>query len=146
MHSSIHIANKFLELGKLNNDMTPMKLLKLVYIAHGWMLGLYGKPLISEDVEAWQYGPVIPELYREIKSYRDKPVEILSIETGTNLSNEESDIINQVFNKYSKLNGFKLSDITHTKETPWHIIWNKTPYGTIPNDLIRDYYSNLSRS
>ena len=73
MHSSIRIAVEFLELAKNQThykEITTMQLLKLVYIAHGWMLGLYDKPLISDEVEAWQYGPVIPKF---IDSTRPPP-------------------------------------------------------------------------
>lgn len=28
--------------------VTPMKLLKLAYIAHGYMLGMHGEPLLDE--------------------------------------------------------------------------------------------------
>ena len=38
---------------------TPMGIVKLVYLAHGWQLGWDGEPLINEPVEAWTYGPVI---------------------------------------------------------------------------------------
>ncbi len=31
-----------------------MQLIKLVYLCHGWTMGLYSRPLI-ENVEAWQY-------------------------------------------------------------------------------------------
>ena len=38
-----------------------MHAIKLVYLCHGWMLGIYGRSLIGEPVEAWRYGPVVPE-------------------------------------------------------------------------------------
>ena len=38
-----------------------MQVLKLVYYCHAWMLGLYGRPLIRQPIEAWRYGPVVPE-------------------------------------------------------------------------------------
>ncbi len=38
--------------------LTPMHLLRLVYISHGWMLAIYGRSLFHESVEAWKYGPV----------------------------------------------------------------------------------------
>src|SRR5688572_9338191 len=70
MFSPIAIANYFiaksLESGK---DLTPMKLVKLVYLAHGWYLGLTSKPLISEAVQAWKYGPVINSVYHTFKKY-----------------------------------------------------------------------------
>ena len=36
----------------------PTKLNKLVYISHGWLLGKHQKPLVSEEAEVWEYGPV----------------------------------------------------------------------------------------
>ena len=80
MHSSIRIAVETLELAKNPHykEITTMQLLKLVYIAHGWMLGLYDLPLISDEV-AWLYGPVIPNLYKEIKSYGGGPVESINL-------------------------------------------------------------------
>ncbi len=40
-----------------------MKLHKLLYYAAGWHLGFTGEPLFDEDIEAWQYGPVVPSIY-----------------------------------------------------------------------------------
>src|SRR5882762_236012 len=64
------IANVFLALAEAEGKhLTPLQLIKLVYIAHGWYLALTQKPLISEQAEAWQYGPVIPSLYQEFKGF-----------------------------------------------------------------------------
>ena len=74
MHDSNKIANEFLRLAKESGQsLTPMQLLKLVFIAHGWMLGLYGEPLISDDVQAWKYGPVIPDLYQTLLLSKSVP-------------------------------------------------------------------------
>src|SRR4051812_39910789 len=69
------IANEFLRLAKEDKaQISPLKLQKLVYFAHGWYLALAGKPLIEERVQAWQFGPVIPTLYREFKRYGNSPI------------------------------------------------------------------------
>ncbi|MCC7437458.1 MAG: DUF4065 domain-containing protein [Armatimonadetes bacterium] len=66
------VGNSFLDIAlKDGTALTPMKLLKLVYIAHGWHLGIMGKPLISDEVQAWKYGPVIPKLYSRALSLRN---------------------------------------------------------------------------
>ena len=60
MYNCFDIAKKIIELSKKDNvSIDPMKLLKLVYIAL-WCFS--EKPLIINKVEAWKYGPVIPEL------------------------------------------------------------------------------------
>lgn len=150
MVSAISVANEFIRLGKEeNNFFTPMQLLKLVYIAHGWMLGFFGKPLINEDVEAWKYGPVIPELYQEVKNYGREKVrnEISSWPTLSrqSLNEEEKSVIHFVYKKYGNLDGIRLSMITHQKDTPWSDIFSHEGWGdVIPNDLIRNHYKGLT--
>lgn len=150
MVSAISVANEFIRLGKEeNNFFTPMQLLKLVYIAHGWMLGFFGKPLINEDVEAWKYGPVIPELYQEVKNYGREKVrnEIRSWPTLSrqSLNEEEKSVIHFVYKKYGNLDGIRLSMITHQKDTPWSDIFSHEGWGdVIPNDLIRNHYKDLT--
>lgn len=150
MKSSVAVANRFLELAAEEGDrLTPMQLLKLVYIAHGWMLGLYGRPLISDEVQAWQYGPVIPRLYNAIKSYRSQPVEGPLRVPGErcNLDAAEQDIIDQVFELYGSFSGPALSRITHAPGTPWTKTYVPGRFGSvISNDLIEDHYQKLAAS
>ena len=65
--NALEIADEFIR--RSGNTKTNMQIQKMVYIAHGYMLGAYGRPLISENVEAWKWGPVIPSLYRRFKKY-----------------------------------------------------------------------------
>ena len=149
MYSSVIVANRFLELAEAKGDkLTPMQLLKLVYIAHGWMLGLYGRPLIREQVEAWQYGPVIPSLYSHVRSYKGSPIngKISSIfARGGELGAEEEDIISQVYEAYGQMPGMRLSRITHAAGTPWSQTYEPGSFGAvIPTDLIEEHYRQLS--
>ena len=81
MHSAKAIANYFLEKGWNEGiELSPLKLIKLVYLAHGWHLGFTENPLIADYVHAWTYGPVIPELYHEFKKYRNQPIKELARE------------------------------------------------------------------
>src|ERR1041385_1190632 len=69
------IANYFLDLAESEKAaIEPLKMQKLVYFAHGWYLAFTGKPLLNEFVEAWQYGPVIPDLYHAFKHYGSQPI------------------------------------------------------------------------
>jgi uncharacterized phage-associated protein len=103
------VANEFLRLAEEDGRaLTPLQIIKLVYIAHGWMLALYQRPLITDCVEAWKYGPVIPQLYHDVNRYgagsitgplpdafpRSKP-----------LDPQEIDLIHQVYNLYGRKNG-----------------------------------------
>ncbi|MGA0540298.1 Panacea domain-containing protein, partial [Neotabrizicola sp. VNH66] len=47
--------------------LSIMSLLKLTYIAHGWHLETQNEPLFGNRIEAWQYGPVIPDVYNDFR-------------------------------------------------------------------------------
>jgi uncharacterized phage-associated protein len=65
------IANQFLELAKADAEsLDPMKLLKPVYLAHGWNLPIKDEPLLRERIEAWPYGLVVPSALPQCGSTR----------------------------------------------------------------------------
>lgn len=148
MHSSITVANKILELAQeKNNTITPMQLMKLVFLCHGWMLGLHSRHLIKDPIEAWRYGPVIKCLYDSIKEFKSNPVTYpLHSEEQEQLDKQEIELIKQVYQEYGHYSGIELSSLTHDKNSPWDRTWSR--YGQnalISNDLIEDYYKNLAR-
>ena len=149
MNDSDIIADEILGLATADTiGLTPMQLLKLVYISHGWMLGLYSVPLISDRVEAWKYGPVIPKLYHSIKEFRDGPVltDIRRNHGGRELADVENDLLKQVYSIYGRFSGIALSRMTHRQGTPWHRVY-RDGIGAIviPNDIIDEHYKMLAQ-
>ena len=152
-HDASLIANTLIKIGvEKNKPLTPMQIIKLVYICHGFMLGLYHRPLINQEIKAWKYGPYVEELYESMKKYGSLHVtkEINKrwfFASKNKLDEYEQDLIEQVFSKYSDLSGIALSTLTHREGTPWDKVWNrmsKKKEETIPNDMIEDYYSSLT--
>ena len=146
MHDSRQIANWFIDAAnEQGNVLTPMQLLKLVYIAHGWMLGLYGRPLIGDKIEAWKYGPVIPRLYHAIKHCKDRPVTNHITAEELEFAEIETDLLKQVYEAYGTESGIELSRLTHMKGTPWELVY-EPQYTHIPisNDIIEQHYKTLA--
>lgn len=148
-HNALLIANKLIEGAKKNNEasFTPMQLIKMVYIAHGWMLGLFGRPLIRQSVEAWKYGPVVPDVYYAIKHYRNNPVkEYIGGVANEAFDDYELELIDKIREVYGGFSGVKLSAITHETGTPWNqVVLDRKTFGrgvVIPNSLIEKYYKN----
>lgn len=119
--------------------LTPMQILKLVYISHGWMLGLLDRPLISEDVEAWRYGPVERSIYHRYRKYRGNPIAEQGASHDRQMDAQQKDLIDQVFKGYGRHSGVELSRLTHQPDTPWAIAW-RSGMNIIPNELIRNHY------
>ena len=67
-----------------------LKLVKLVFLAHGWRLGCKGDPLIREQVEAWKYGPIVRSVYDAFKEYGKRRI-TKTANTGKLLKNSGED-------------------------------------------------------
>ncbi|MEM6603078.1 MAG: type II toxin-antitoxin system antitoxin SocA domain-containing protein [Pseudomonadota bacterium] len=135
--SPSQIANYFIAISRVDNiKLTTMKLIKLVYIAYGWCMVLLGRKIFSEEIEAWKFGPVIPSLYHEFKRFGPKPIQDMAIDVdftnrdvGLNIPIvEDEDVIEVlgfVWSEYKNCDAFKLSDITHKKDSPWSKAYTK---------------------
>lgn len=151
MYSPITISNFFIQEYGQQNDITPMRLVKLVYISHGWYLGLTENALIDENPEAWQYGPVIPSVYHHYKSFRSSPIKNwLQFSDPCNYISETDQIfLRSVWKTYKDHSALDLSAMTHQVGTPWFVTWHNLSHGLpilginnkqIPDNLIRDHY------
>lgn len=134
MYNPKSIANYFLELAEQHGEqISPMKLQKLVYYAHGWYAGYVHQPLINESVEAWQYGPVIPSLYHEFKRFGSGPIKARAcdfVPGGFAVVAPPADpniraFLDNVWRNYSRFTGIALSEMTHSTDSPWHKTWQE---------------------
>lgn len=146
-YKSLAVADYLLKQAKsFGNTLTPMQLIKLSYIAHGWMLGKYGASLLDEPVEAWQYGPVIPSIYHSVKHFRGNAVQnVLGYypdKAEYPFSDKEKEIMAQVYQDYGKYDGLILSDATHQPKSPWSQVLKTYPARQISDDLIEHFYRN----
>src|SRR5688572_14945255 len=124
--------------------LTQMKLQKLVYIAHGWNLALYGEPLLVERVEAWKWGPVIRSLYRDFADYGSNP--IVAKSPKPQLDSQTEDLLEQIWKIYGGFNAIQLSAMTHASNTPWQEAFQRDRTAFIPDDSIQRHYRELSSS
>lgn len=128
-YSAIKLANEMIEIAKQDGrQLTPLQLIKLVYISHGWgFVFRNGEPLLNEPVQAWQYGPVVPSLYHAVRNYRSAP--ITGLVPGDSdpqaLDDHAKELLKVVYNRYRHLSGTQLSALTHMEDTPWSKAWNE---------------------
>jgi len=138
------VANQFLALARRDDEpLDPMKIQKLVYVAHGWNLAFTRTPLVRQAVQAWPYGPVIAELYRDFKKFKALPItEDAPVRANSpGLNTIEKAFLENVWSKYRPLSGIQLSRLTHEAGYAWDVtIKSCGPYSEIPNELIRDEF------
>jgi len=102
-----------------NNDITNLKLQKLVYYVQGFHLALHNTLLFPDKILAWQYGPVVADLYQLYKTNGSNvisPADDYSF--TTELTAAQAELMREVFDVYGQFSAWKLRDMTH-EETPW---------------------------
>lgn len=150
------IANAVLDQSAARSfAITNMALNKIVYFAHGWHLAIYDRPLVDSRFEAWQYGPVHPQLYRQFKSFGDKPITSralrVDLETGQSIpvtykfETEVSQHIERIVDFYGEMPAGRLSAISHEQGAPWDLVWNaagSSPGMALDDQVTREFYKS----
>lgn len=139
------VAKVIVEQGLPNLSLT--KIIKLVYLAHAWHLGLLKKPLFLEPVEAWKNGPAIDSVYEALKhtssKYHrpalDKLREVLADFPRIEHDSFEANLIAVVTEHYGKYDEKKLNELTQTYDSPWSVAIDICEVD-ISNELIQNYY------
>lgn len=161
---ALAIANYFVRLAHKDKiDIRPLKLMKLVYIAHGYILAMLDKPTDGaklEKVEAWQYGPVFPSVYYSFKDYGRNPIERetsvidfsrlscqSNIQYTPELTNEEEKKVCEfVWRNYGKFSDSELVSKLHMDGTPWKEYYQQGKNVVIPDKATKRYYTLVAQN
>lgn len=140
---------------KKNYGISNLKLQKILYFIQAYFLLQTHKPCFRENIEAWDFGPVVPEAYHEYKQYGSGDIptvksylqfdsdDIWNVERvaydDTLIKTEDKELINSVIDKFADYSATDLVSITHN-QAPWKDAYN--PYGNhiISNESIRRYF------
>ena len=127
---AVSVANSIIKLAKARNitNLTPMKLQKLMYFAQFWYVKKFNKFLINDWFSRWEFGPVIPSIYHQLKYYGSNPVnnyiwllsannEAIVYMIGNNPN--AWDFLNKVLDAYGNLDGVSLLAVTQHDNSAW---------------------------
>ena len=125
--------------------LSNLQLQKILYLAHMIYAGRTGRPLVRREFEAWDYGPVIPSVYRAASIFGAKPVRNVfhAIQDADPVEHAyELKMIEDAVAAFSTLPPFKLVEITHDKHSAWARHYDSCNKGkVIPFESIRSEYN-----
>jgi uncharacterized phage-associated protein len=155
------VANMLLDVADARGvPLTQISLLKLLYFGHGWYLSRTGAPLIAQEFEAWEHGPVVKVVRDEFKSFGEKVITTrackLDIYSGRrskvppNLSLDDAKFVRSIFEAYHVYDAWQLSEMTHEINSPWDRLWNSSePIGRLAlrlrNEDIKAHFDGLAK-
>lgn len=161
-NNALQVANYLIEMAKKDNsEIRLLKLMKEVYIAHGFSLALTGDSLLDprfDRVEAWKYGPVIPSVYHSFKQFRQNPISEKTVAVvydenqmiqfyEPTLENETArEIVQMVWQRYKHMSDSELVALTHREGTPWQACYVEGENNVIPDSFTKLFYEKVVKN
>lgn len=139
-------------------SVTHLDLQKIVYFCHVWSLIGLRRPLVRHKFEAWEFGPVLPYLYREFRSFERAPIKGRAMQIDPldgrkrvvqySFDQETESHLSRIVSFYSRLRTSDLVELSHVVGGPWHKVWYHggkiNPGMKINDNEIAEFYSKVS--
>jgi uncharacterized phage-associated protein len=110
MNSALNVAKYITDL----LEVDQLKLQKLLFYSQAVCLVKFNKPAFDDPIEAWDYGPVAPNVYHYVKT-TDAPIKIPGI-TFTPMDNQILSGIDIALEYYGPKSGISLISETHSED------------------------------
>lgn len=125
--------------------VTNLQLQKLMYLAQMIHMGrTNGRRLFDGRFQAWDYGPVEPDLYHRLKMFGASSVRnVFSNALAFGQDDARREVMDDVCDRFLKYSGGDLVEITHWDEGAWAKYYiPKARNVTIPDEAILEEYRN----
>ena len=140
-YSADQIAAYFLSItDPEDNDVSNLKLQKLCYYAQGLCTAMRGAPLFSDRIEAWDHGPVVPNLYHKFKGHAADPIPAPPDFDRDEIEPADREALNDIYEFYGQYSAWRLRNMTHD-EKPWADAY-KTAHREIRVDALAEFFKN----
>lgn len=143
-----YIINKINELNAQRENenknkifLNNKRLQKILFLAYASYAHKYkGKKLFSDDFYAWDYGPVIPNVYYTYSLFQIGSMKPLSNDY-MDLPDDKKQVLDEIIEKTSDIKLRALIDATH-RGKPYKKYYSSEKLNRIPSNEIIQYYRN----
>lgn len=122
-------------------SVSPMKLQKLLFFVASEYAKETKTPLLTEQFQAWDYGPVLRSVYDEYRSFGGSPIRAYAKDAAgkSQMIDETKDealrrAVDRIWDHAKGLSAVHLSRITHVEGSAWFKTFQRSRSGAIPND------------
>lgn len=127
---------------EFGEGISNLKLQKILYFTQAASLALDGKEFFEDKIYAWNYGPVVNDVYHQFKNAQATPIALPKDSKYLEFNDATVTFLEDIWQLFGKYSAAKLVEITHS-HTPWKNTYDGTPNKVISDDLIKDYYKNV---
>nr|DAV86913.1 MAG TPA: hypothetical protein [Caudoviricetes sp.] len=141
MYSAVEVAKYIIWYCKRQGySISNLKLQKILYFVQASFLVNQGKPCFYEAIEAWDFGPVVPEVYHEFKIFGGGNISGFGCEDAEKaITYLDRQLINDMVDECAAYSASSLVEITHNQD-PWKNTYQRGCNNTISISRIKAYF------
>lgn len=124
---------------KQDFGISNLKLQKILYFIQAYFLICSDRTCFYEKIEAWDFGPVVPEVYKRYKQYGSMDIHGIP-EEEPYLCQNDKERINEVVDNFADYSATDLVEITQ-KQVPWIEAYESKRNNEISTDSIKQYFT-----
>lgn len=141
MYSTLDVARYIIDrCNKKGYFVSNLKLQKILYFVQAEFLVVLNTPCFFESIEAWEFGPVVPEVYHKYKMYCGGNIPSIKPIHSSGINGDTQKLINGVIDECCQYSASKLTEIVH-HQSPWKNAYQRKD-NTISNTVIKEYFLN----
>ena len=130
---------------KKDYGISNLKLQKILYFIQAYFLiSEPSRRCFEEKIEAWDFGPVVPEAYRKYKQFGGTDIPMISkienVDEDNIISDADKTLINTVVDNFSDYSATDLVTLTHN-QSPWIDAYIPRMNREITPEAIREYFN-----
>lgn len=120
-------------------SVSNLRLQKLLYFIQAQFLVTNHNPCFADKIMAWDFGPVVPPVYREYRVFGSNTIPNPPAQGTYGISAQDCMLINGILDKCSRYSTTELVSITHNQK-PWMDAYRKGYDNTISLRSIQTFF------
>lgn len=139
MRKAKSVANYVIAYGmKIGHPVSNLQLQKILYYIQVHFLKKKGIPFFKDEIEAWQFGPVIPTVYYQYTAFGPAPITMFKTQK-IDLEQEEKKDLEQIVKEKAILSILEIVADTNKKGKAWDLYYKVNERNVIPKKAMELY-------
>jgi len=140
MYNAIDIARYVIfHENQAGRIISNLRLQKLLYFIQAQFLVAHHEPCFSDRIEAWDFGPVVPNVYHEYKIFGSSNIPASQNNNSNTICKNDCTLIDNILQQASRYSTSQLVSITHNQK-PWKNAYTRIYDNEITNADILNYF------
>jgi uncharacterized phage-associated protein len=120
--------------------ISNLKLQKLLYFVQAEFLVSTGNACFPEEIEAWDFGPVVPEAYHKYKVFGSLNIPAMGHTMEFEIAEQARRLIDGIVDALAQYPASQLVEITH-RQRPWKAVYSPYTRNVISKASIKEFFT-----